>query len=95
MSIELDIKKTVKVQAKELRIYCKVVDNFTASLVDQDGAEICNQQSDYVPFFMPGSHHGDYVILNIDMETGLVTNWGKPDPAEVAEWVAKCRGEEE
>lgn len=94
MSIELAIKKTVTVQAKELRIYCKVVDDFSASLVDQDGAEICSQHSDYVPSFMPGKHFGDYVILNIDMETGMVTNWKKPDPKEVAEWVAKCQREE-
>lgn len=93
MSIVLNIKKSVEVQAKELRIFCKVVDDFTASLHDQDGEEICSQQSDYVPSFMPGKHFGDYVILNIDMETGQVTNWEKPDPKQVAEWVAKCNGE--
>jgi len=91
MSIELNIPKTVKVQAKELRIYCKVCDNFRASLHDQDGTEIVCQEDGYVPSFMPGQHYGDYVILNIDMETGVVTNWEKPDPKEVEEWIESLK----
>lgn len=67
--IELDVQKTVKVQAKELHIHCKVCDD-TASLHDQDGVEICNQQDGYVPGFMPGQHYGDYVILNIEHRDG-------------------------
>ncbi len=89
--MELSIKKTVPVQAKELRIYCKVVDNFTASLHDQDGAEICCQQDGYVPSFMPGQHYGDYVILNIDIDTGQVTNWAR-SADEISAWIDKCNG---
>ena len=87
--IELDIKKTVKVQAKELRIYCKVCDNFTASLHDQDGQKIHVQEDGYVPAFMPGKHFGDYVILNIDIATGMVTNWEKPTSEDIQEWMDK------
>lgn len=92
--MELDIQKTVKVQAKELRIYCKVCDNFTASLNDQDGAVICIQEDGYVPGFMPGDHFGDYVILNIDIETGMVTNWGKINEKKLREWVDSLKSEE-
>lgn len=91
--MDLDIQKTVTVQAKELRIYTKVRDEFSASLHDQDGVMICKQDQDYVPGFMPGDHYGDYLILNIDVETGQITNWRRPPVAEVAAWVAKCRGE--
>lgn len=91
--MELDIQKTVKVQARELRIYIKVCDNFTAALHDQDGTVICEQDQDYVPSFMPGEHFGDYLILNIDIETGQITNWKKPSVTDISEWVAKCRGE--
>lgn len=95
MSISLDIKKTVTVQAKEVRMHLKVCDNFTASLNDQDGAEICAQEDGYVPGFMPGEHYGDYVILNIDLETGLVTNWNTPSTKKIVEWVEQCRGAEQ
>jgi len=91
--MELNIKKTVKVKAKELRICCKVVDNFTASLHDQDGEEICSQDDGYVPGFMPGKHYGDYLILNIDIETGMVTNWGEAKLKELPEWVNSLNGE--
>jgi len=37
----------------------------------------------YVPSFFPNdddgsSHYGDYLILNIDAETGQIMNWKKP-----------------
>ena len=37
-----------------------------------------------MPSFMPGPHYGDYIILDIDLDSGLVTNWKKPD-AELIE----------
>ncbi len=90
--MELNIQKTVAVQAKELRIYCKVCDNFTASLHDQHGDEICVQDDGYVPGFMPGEHYGDYLILNIDIETGQVTNWDKAKLKKLPEWVKERTG---
>ena len=75
--MELDIQKTVKVQAKTLKIHCKVRDAFAASLVDQDGEEIKYYEG-YVPAIMPGDHYGDYITLDIDIDTGQITNWEKP-----------------
>jgi hypothetical protein len=95
MPIELDIIKEQKVKAKELQMHCKVSDRFTASLVDDSGNEICEQGDGYVPGFMPGQHYGDYVILNIDIETGQITNWNKPEADELKEWVDKCNGHNE
>lgn len=92
--MELNIKKTVTVQAKTLRIYCKVCDNFTASLVDQDGQEICSQDDGYVPGFMLGEHFGDYLILNIDIETGQITNWQEAKLGKLPQWVAELTGDE-
>lgn len=89
--MELNIQKTEAVQAKELRIHCKVCDNFTASLHDEAGTEICNQEDGYVPGFMPGKHYGDYLILNIDIETGQITNWNEANLKELPEWVESLR----
>ena len=69
----ISMKKEVQVEAKTLAIYCKVCDNFTAALKDQFGNEIHDQEDGYVPDFMPGQHYGDYLILDIDLDTGAVS----------------------
>lgn len=84
---EITATKTVKVQAKTLKLHLKVCDNFTADLVDQDGETIFAQDDGYVPGFMPGQHYGDYVILDIDMDTGQITNWIKPKSSQIEEWI--------
>lgn len=85
--MKLDIRKTVEVEAKELRIFMKVRDEFSASIHDQDGEEIGGQDEGYVPGFMPGDHYGDYLILNIDLETGQVLNWVKPTKAQIEQFI--------
>ena len=82
-SMEINQQKTVKVNAKTLRIHCKVSDRFTYSIDDAQGEEIHCQEDGYVPDFMPGYHYGDYVILDIDLDTGVVTNWKKPTAAQI------------
>lgn len=84
---EITATKTVQVQAKTLKIHLKVSDQFTARLVDQDGETIFDQEDGYVPGFMPGEHYGDYVILDIDLDDGRITNWKKVKPEAIEEWV--------
>lgn len=81
--MEINRQKTVKVNAKTLRICCKVSDRFTYAIDDAQGDEIYSQYDGYVPDFMPGDHYGDYVILDIDLDTGVVTNWKKPTAAQI------------
>ena len=81
--MEINQQKTVKVNAKTLRIHCKVSDRFTYAIDDAQGDEIHCQDDGYVPDFMPGEHYGDYVILDIDLDTGMVTNWKKPTAAQI------------
>lgn len=81
------MKKEIQVEAKTLSIYCKVCDNFTGSLLDQNGEVIHEQDDGYVPGFMPGEHFGDYLILKIDVDTGVITNWKVPDAEAIQEWI--------
>lgn len=80
------MKKEVQVQAKTLSIHLKVCDQFTATLRDQDGAELFDYEG-YVPGFMPGEHFGDYVILEIDLDTGQIKNWKKLSAEDIEEWL--------
>ena len=86
--MKLSIKKEVQVEAKTIQIFCKVRDNFTASILDQDNDTIFEQEDGYVWDIMPGDHFGDYVILNIDIETGQITNWEKPTVPEVQKLIS-------
>jgi len=83
------MKKEVQVEAKVLKLHCKVCDNFTALLVDQNGDDIHVQEDGYVPGFMPGEHYGDYLILDIDLDSGTILNWRAPDAEAIEEWINK------
>lgn len=86
MEIEIKPKTVTKVNAKTLKICAKVRDCFSATLLDANGTEL-HDHDGYVPSFMPGNHHGDYVMLDIDIDTGVITNWKKPDADTLSEWV--------
>ena len=76
--MKMGVPKTVEVEAKTISLFMKVSDQFAATLKDQDGEQIGNDYEGYVPGFFPDEHYGDYLILDIDVETGQITNWKKP-----------------
>lgn len=85
--MKINMTKPVEVEAKTLKIHIKVRDEFTASLVDQHGEELKDYEG-YVPGFMPGDHYGDYLILDIDLDTGSITNWKKPDAEKIEKFIS-------
>lgn len=76
----------VATNVKQIRLHCKVRDGFTATIVDVDGKEIKDYEG-YVPDFMPGPHYGDYLKLNIDLDTGMITNWPKISVEQMEEFI--------
>jgi hypothetical protein len=87
MEIEVNEKRTVK--PRYLKIHLKVSDRFSATLYDDLGTEIRYQEDGYVPGFMPGKHHGDYVFLDVDLESGKIVNWPSQEELEekIQNWV--------
>ena len=59
-----------------LRICAKCSDLFTAKLERPNKKPITH--SVYVPDFMPEHHYGDYVELDIDVDSGQIINWKVP-----------------
>jgi len=89
--MEINATKTVKINAKTLSVYMKVCDTFTATLKDAEGNEL-KEYEGYVPNFMPAhaggeSHYGDYLILDIDIDTGMIKNWKKPSAEQIEEFI--------
>jgi hypothetical protein len=54
---------------------------FSANLLE-DGKEV-GAYDGYVPDIMPGEHFGDYVTLDIDLDTGKIVNWKKPTASQI------------
>ena len=71
----------------KLKITAKCSDLFGATLVTDKGK--FKVYDGYVPKFMPGEHYGDYVILDIDVETGKILNWMPPSRKQLTEIFGK------
>jgi hypothetical protein len=85
--MKLGVKRVVEVDARTLSLCLKVRDEFSAQLLDAAGTSIHDQEDGYVPGFMPGEHHGDYVMLDIELETGRITNWKPPTAEQLRAWM--------
>jgi len=68
-------------EKRVLKTSAKCSDLFYARL-EVDGKEVANHDG-YVPDFMPGQHYGDYVELDIDIDTGQILNWKRPTKVEL------------
>ena len=71
-----------KDRPKEIRICAKCSDLFSACVADVDN-DLMGEYSGYVPDWFPEQHYGDYVMLDIDIKTGQITNWQIPTGDQV------------
>jgi len=67
-------REVVKVDVHKLSINVKTRDSFSCSLYDKENNKI-KEYIGYVPDFMPEEHYGDYLMLDIDIDTGQIMNW--------------------
>jgi hypothetical protein len=74
--------KTVEV--KRIYISAKCSDLCYAELIGPQ-SEVVAEHDGYVPALMPEEHFGDYVELQIDLETGKIMNWKKPSRKVIEE----------
>ena len=65
-----------------LRIDAKCSDCCSAILLDDAGIRVA-EKIGYVPSIMPDGG-GDYVSLDIDVETGKILNWKVPTKKQLA-----------
>lgn len=85
--MKINMKKQVEVEAKTLHIHLKVSDCFGGKITDQHGEVLVDKDDGYVPSFMPGEHYGDYVILDIDLDSGQILNWKKPTSDQIESFI--------
>lgn len=73
---------------KILKVTAKCSDMFDATFNTSEGDLLGIIYSGYVPHWFPNpstEHYGDYVELNIDLDTGKILNWKKPTQKQLAE----------
>ena len=64
-----------------IRFSAKCSDLFGADLrVDN---KVVGEYDGYVPDFFPGEHYGDYVQMDVDIDTGKILNWKTPTAADL------------
>lgn len=73
MRINLPVKIKKDVDIKTIKFHLKLRDDCCFTLYDKDDTEILVYDG-YVPDFLPGEF-GDYLYLNIDIDTGFINNW--------------------
>lgn len=64
-----------------LTICAKCSDMFSACLSENDQHK---NYDGHVPDFFPEEHNGDYVELKIDIDTGMILNWKKPNKKDLS-----------
>lgn len=84
--VKLSKQITVPVEAKTVEVYAKPSDAGVYRLFSKEG-QILHTVDGYVPNWFPGAHFGDYLILDIDIDTGQILNWKPPTAAQLEEWI--------
>jgi len=85
--IKLETKVTKTVCVKSINVHAKVCDRGSYTLKDENGETICEKNEDYVPSFFPTQHYGDYLDLEIDLETGVILNWKSPTKSDIEDFI--------
>jgi hypothetical protein len=70
-----------EVEIHSISINAKCNDLCLSELKAKNGAIVAEHEG-YVPRFLPGNN-GDYVRLEIDLETGAILNWKKLTPSDI------------
>ena len=75
---------------KTISICAKCSDNCDIEYFDEN-KKFVGQRGDYVPEFFPGKHWGDFIMLEIDIETGVILNWEKPTQKQLKDSIKKIK----
>lgn len=84
--MEIEMTKLVPVNVKTIKLHLKVCDRFSCAVYDQDNRSL-KEYEGYVPDFMPGQHYGDYVMLDIDVDSGQILNWKAPTADQLQDFI--------
>jgi hypothetical protein len=90
MKFKIKIEK--EVEASVIQVHAKVSDRGAYTLQDENGNEIAMDDG-YVPGFFPYGG-GDYLVLDIELKTGLIKNWTPPRADQLEDWVKDVSGED-
>lgn len=89
--MKIDVNKKVKVNAKMIEFRAKIRDEGSYLIYDDQGNLLAEAVNEYVPNDIIPGDYGDYIELQIDLETGQVLNWVKPSVDAVQQFVEQYK----
>ncbi len=73
---------------RKIYMSAKCSDNFFA-LLEEDGMKDREFEGN-IPSWFPDEHYGDYVMFDIDLDTGQILNWTPPTKEQVEKTFGKA-----
>jgi len=89
--MKINVTKTVEANAKMIEFRAKLRDEGYYLVYDDKGNLLAEADSQYVPNDIIPGDYGDYVELQIDLETGQILNWVKPTVDAVQQFVEQYK----
>ena len=93
--MEINIKRPQTINVKTVKVCAKVCDSACYTFISDKGEVVKDLDCVYVPSFFPGDHYGDYLQLDIDIDTGQIKNWKNVDPVELGRFLSNDEDEDE
>ena len=94
--MEVDIKIPQTVNVKTVKVFAKVCDRGSYTFYSDKGEVVKELDESYVPSCVfPNTGAGDYLDLDIDLDTGKILNWKEIDPKELRELLSDDEDEYE
>ncbi len=88
--------KKIAEQAKTLIFSMQVRTEFTIHLMGQDGVWLFDYEGYILPAFLPErGFSGEYLTLDIDIDSGQITNWQKPTREQIGTFIAQKYGNDD
>lgn len=85
--VEVNIVRPMNTEVNMLRIFIKVRDEGSYTLFTGEGGDtVADAVETYVPPFVPGGP-GDYIAMDIDINTGQILNWVQPSSRTLEKWI--------
>ena len=85
--MQVTVSEPKEVEVSKIKLCIKVCDGFNCDILNSSDEKV-GEYEGYVPMFFPGQHWGDYLMLDIDLESGKILNWSKPTEEDISNMLA-------
>ena len=93
MKVGITPREKITVDVKKAYINLKCRDDFNCILFDEEENKILEYEG-YVPNEIFPGEYGDYLVLEIDIDTGVILNWKTPKLSDLENFIENNQNQE-